>query len=142
MRDVILRRPRSGPRRMATSPVALRGSPQARLAPQGDEIRRAGAIAIRAVRRCTPRQRAVYHVDRVLHAIDRDEGAEARAFLLAQEHLIEDVEPVERDAGPAVFRWLFVIEERLTPADLVDDVLDVLGARALRQVRQRVAQIQ
>src|SRR3954471_8219398 len=41
------------------------------------------------------RQRAVDHVDGVLHAIDRDEGAEARAFLLAEQHLVEHVEPVE-----------------------------------------------
>ena len=56
----------------------------------------------------TPRQRAVDHADRVLHAIDRDERAEARAFLLAEQHLVEHVEPVERDAGTAVLALLTV----------------------------------
>ena len=36
------------------------------------------------------------------HAVDRDERAEARAFLLPEQHLVEHVEPVERDAGAAV----------------------------------------
>src|SRR5262245_58076264 len=48
------------------------------------------------------RQRAVDHVDRVLDAVDRDEGTEARSLLLAEQHLVEHVEPVERDARPAV----------------------------------------
>src|SRR4051812_5659152 len=67
------------------------------------------------------RQRAINHVDGVLHAIDRDERPEARAFLLAEQHLVEHVEPVERHARPAVFRGLLAIEERLAAADLVDD---------------------
>src|ERR1700751_756215 len=49
-----------------------------------------------------PRQRAVDHGNRILHAIDRDERAEARAFFLAEQHLVEHVEPVERNARAAV----------------------------------------
>src|SRR5205809_6499947 len=41
-----------------------------------------------------PRQRAVDHRDCIRNAIHRDEGAEARALLLAEQHLIEHVEPV------------------------------------------------
>src|SRR6478735_8213031 len=88
-----------------------------------------------------PCQRAVDHVDRVLHAIDRDEGAEARALLLAEQHLVEHVEPVERHAGTAVLALLDRVEERLAAADLVDDVLDVLGGGVLWKLRQRFAQI-
>src|SRR6185503_3276562 len=36
---------------------------------------------------CTPRQRAVDHADGVVYPIDRDERAEARTFLLAEQHL-------------------------------------------------------
>src|SRR5262249_1764352 len=68
------------------------------------------AALIRATRSVltsrTPRQRAVDHVDRVLHAVHRDEGAEARALLLAEQHLVQHVEPVERDAGTAVLALL------------------------------------
>src|SRR3954452_20167706 len=85
---------------------------------------------------CTPCQRAVDHVHGVLHAVDRDERAEARALLLAEQHLVEHVEPVERHAGAAVLCELLVVEEWLSAADLVDDVLDVFGTRAGRQVRQ------
>src|SRR5215208_6597526 len=49
-----------------------------------------------------PRQRTVDHVDGVLHAVHRDERTEARALLLTEQHLVEHVEPVERDTGPAV----------------------------------------
>ena len=91
------------------------------------------AFAGRAGSLGAPRQRAVDHVDGVLQAIDRDEGAEARAFLLAEQHLVEHVEPVERDAGLAVLGLLLVIEERLAAADLVDHVLDVSGVDIGRQ---------
>src|SRR5829696_746916 len=77
-----------------------------------------------------PRQRAVDHVDGVLHAIHRDERTEARALLLAEQHLIEHVEPVERNAGPAILALLHLIQKRLAAADLVDHVLDVFGARS------------
>src|SRR5258707_15627111 len=73
------------------------------------------------------RERAVDHVDGVVDAIDRHERAEARALLLAEQHLVEHVEPVERDAGLAVLGLLLLVEERLAPADLVDHVLDFLG---------------
>src|SRR6185312_16502331 len=72
---------------------------------------------------------------------DRDEGAEARALLLAEQDLVENVEPVERDAGTAVLALLHGIEERLAPADLVDHVLNIFGRGARRQARQRIAQI-
>src|SRR6478609_5346546 len=69
-----------------------------------------------------PRQRAVDHGDRIRHAIHRNEGAEARAFLLAEQHLVEHVEPVERHAGLAVLGLLLLVEERRTAADLIDHV--------------------
>ena len=87
------------------------------------------------------RQRAVDHVDGVLHAIDRDERAEARAFLLAEQHLVEHVEPVERHAGLAVLGLLLLVEERLAAADLVDHVLNRSARRVPGKLRQRVAQI-
>ena len=67
-------------------------------------------------------------------AIDRDEGAEARALLLAEQHLVEHVEPVERDARLAVLGLLLLVEERLAAADLVDDVLDLLRRSVGRQI--------
>ena len=66
------------------------------------------------------------------NAVDRDERAEARAFLLPEQHLIEHVEPVERHAGLAVLGLLLLVEERLAPADLVDHVLDLLRRRSPR----------
>ena len=75
------------------------------------------------------------------HAIDGDERAEARAFLLAEQHLVEHVEPVERDARLAVLGLLLLVEERLAAADLIDDVLDRLRRGLRRQLRERVAQV-
>ena len=63
------------------------------------------------------RERAVDHVDGVLHAVDGDEGAEARALLLAEQHLIEHVEPVERHARLAILGFLLLIEEGLAAAE-------------------------
>src|ERR1700739_2964769 len=87
-----------------------------------------------------PRQCAVDHGDGIGNAIDRDKGAETRTLLLAEQHLIEHVEPVERDAGAAILALLDGVEEGLAAADLVDYALDILGARIRRQVRQRIAQ--
>src|SRR5678815_2936780 len=67
------------------------------LLPQGEKEER----ELRAAR-----QRTVDHVDGVLHAIHRDERAEARALLLAEQHLVEHVEPVERHARTAVLALL------------------------------------
>src|SRR5258708_38316564 len=52
------------------------------------------------------RQRAVDHGHRIRQAIDRDKRAEARPFFLTEQHLIEHVEPVERDARPAILALL------------------------------------
>src|SRR5437868_165126 len=98
------------------------------------------AIWLRALLR-RPCQRAVDHCDRIGHAIDRDERAETRALLLAEQHLVEHVEPVERDAGPTVLALLHGVEERFAAANFIDHVLDVFGTRARRQLRQRIAQI-
>ena len=86
-------------------------------------------------------QRAVDHADRVADAVSGDEGAEARPAFLAEQHLIEHVEPVERDAGLAILGFFLLIEKRLTPADFVDHVLNALRIGVIRQLRQRVAQI-
>jgi hypothetical protein len=59
---------------------------------------------------CRPRQRAVDHGDSIRYAIDGDEGAEPGALLLAEQDLVEHVEPVERDAGTAVLALLDGIE--------------------------------
>src|SRR6266567_4827443 len=90
-----------------------------RVKPGGDE---------RGCRSRRPRQRAVDHRDRVVEPVDRDERAEARALLLAEQHLIEHVEPVEGDAGLAVLGLDLagLVEERLPPADLINDFLDLL----------------
>src|SRR5665213_1787646 len=73
---------------------------------------------------CRARERAVDHGNRIRGAVSRDEGTEARAFLLAEQHLIEHVEPVERDAGLAVLGLFLVVEKRFAPADFIDNVLD------------------
>ena len=92
--------------------------------------------AERAVRTLSrARQGAIDHVDGVLQAVERDERAEARAFLLAEQHLVQEIEPVERHARAAVLALFLRIEERLAAADLVDDVLDVLRRRFRRQLR-------
>src|ERR1017187_50274 len=70
-------------------------------------------------------QRAVDHRHRIGQAVDRDERPEARAFFLTEQHLVEHVEPVERDARPAILAFLHRIQERLAAADLVDHVLDL-----------------
>src|SRR6476660_8483841 len=80
----------------------FRNKMDARVEPAHDELRK--------LRR--PRQRAVDHVDRVRYPVHRDERAEARAFFLTEQHLVEHVEPVERDAGAAVLALLHGIEER------------------------------
>src|SRR5690349_14540974 len=59
-----------------------------------------------------PGERPVDHVDRIRDAVDGDEGAEARALLLPEQHLVEHVEPVERHAGAAVLALLHGVEER------------------------------
>src|ERR1700739_4434656 len=92
-------------------------------------------------RSARPRQRAVDHVHGIADAIDRDKGAEARPLLLAEQHLVEHVEPVERHAGPAVLAFLVLVEEWLTTADRVDHILDVSRRRSRRQARQCIAQI-
>ena len=53
----------------------------------------------RAARAC---QRAINQSGRVVNSIDRHEGARTRSFLLAEEHLVEHVEPLERDPRLAV----------------------------------------
>src|SRR5258708_12045569 len=76
---------------------------------------------------CT-RQRAIDHGDRVRQAIDRDKRAEARAFLLSEQHLIKHVEPVQRNALPAILAFLDRVEERLAPAPPLHPSLHPLSA--------------
>src|SRR3984893_17339404 len=75
------------------------------------------------------RERAVDHVDGVLDAVGGNERAEARAFLLAEQHLIEHVEPVERHAGLAVLGFFLVVEERLAPPDPLEPAFGCLSRR-------------
>src|SRR6266404_2847321 len=104
-------------------------------------VKRPYGASVRATSRA--RERAVDHVHRVLQSVDRHERAEARAFFLAEQDLVEHVEPIERDAGLAVAGLDLAarIEERLAPADLVDQLLDLLGTRIGGKLRERVAQI-
>src|SRR4029079_17165526 len=77
---------------------------------------------------CRSRKRAVDHVDRIRESVHRQERTESRTFLLAQKHLIEHVEPIERHAGLAVLGLALaaLVQERLasghflypTPASL------------------------
>src|SRR5258708_1314528 len=67
------------------------------LAPQGDGIRKTISIEIAARPLCTPRQRPVDHANRVREPVHRNERTKAWAFLLAEQHLVEHVEPIERD---------------------------------------------
>src|SRR4051812_32814214 len=69
-----------------------------------------------------PRQRAIDHVDGVFQPIHRDKRAEARPLFLAEQHLVEHVEPIERHAGPTVLGFLRMIEKRLAAADFINDV--------------------
>src|ERR1700761_6486156 len=71
-----------------------------------------------------PRERAVDHIDRISDAVGGHERTEARAFLLAEQHLVEHVEPFERDAGLAVLALFLLVENRPPPADLVNHILD------------------
>src|SRR3974390_651425 len=85
------------------------------------------------------RQRAVDHVDRVAEPIHGRERAEAGAFLLAVQHLIEHVEPFERYAWLAVLGLVLSrgVEERRAAADFVDNLLDLLRGAVGRQLRER-----
>src|SRR5687768_10210289 len=102
-------------------------------------IRASVAAVMRALRRA--RQCAVDHVDRVLDAVYRRKRTEAGALLLAEQHLVEHVEPVERHPRSAVLGFLRLVEERRTPADFIDHVLDILRGRFRRKLRQCVAEI-
>src|SRR5262249_60545164 len=85
-----------------------------------------GAIAERL---CRSRQRPVDHLDRIGEAIHRHEGAEPRALLLPEQHLIKHVEPIERDAWLSIFAfdlYAFVMVW-LACAICVNHMLDTLG---------------
>src|SRR6266436_9700696 len=74
----------------------------------------------------------------------RKERAEARTLLLAEQHLIEHVEPIERNARLAVFALHLsgLVEKRLAPADCVNHLLDLLRGRISRELRERLAQVE
>src|SRR5262249_58033096 len=65
-------------------------------------------------------------------------------LMLAEQHLIEHVEPIERNAGLAVFALDLsgLVEERLAPTDFVDHLLDLLGGRISGELRKRLAQVE
>ena len=62
----------------------------------------------------------------LVDAVQRDEAAEARAFLLAEQHLIEAAEPGAQ------------FGKRMALADLVDDGLDRFGIGAAVHALQRL----
>src|SRR6185369_17970338 len=76
-----------------------------------------------------------------MQSVDRNKRAKARPFLLPKQHLVEQVEPAERNARLAVLRLLFLIQERLAAPDFVYDVLNVFRAGARLQLRERIAQV-
>src|SRR6266567_3970470 len=89
-------------------------------------------------------ERAVDQRHGVVEPVDRHERAEAGALLLAEQHLVEQIEPFERHARLAVLGLDLAgaVEERLAPPDLVDDLLDPLRAGVGGELRERVAQIE
>src|SRR5262249_7491127 len=95
-------------------------------------------------RLCRSCQRTVDHLDRVPKPVHRYERAEARTLLLAEQHLIEHIEPIERDTRLAVFAFDLsgLVEERLAPTDFVDHLLDLLGGRIGGQLHKRLAQVE
>src|SRR5215813_2019716 len=104
----------------------------------------AGRDKRRRRRLCRSCQRTVDHLDRVPKPVHRYERAEARTLLLAEQHLIEHVEPIERDTRLAVFALDLssLVEERLAPTDFVDHLLDLLGGRIGGQLHKRLAQVE
>ena len=111
-----------------------RGFGEAGLAP--------GEAATLAARRSAPVRRAFGHAASASRcegaldqgaglgrAVDGDEGAEARAFALAQQHLVQGLEPVAQ------------IGEGVALADLVELVLDRLGVRMLAGSAQPAMQL-
>src|SRR5271165_2175618 len=81
-----------------------------------------------------PRERAVDQGARLGEAVEGDERPEARPTLLAEQHFVHHVEEVVRDAGPRLRRALRleVLVARDRPSDVVERVLDLLGAGARR----------
>ena len=125
---------RDCPSATATPPGRRRGLGEAGLAP--------GEAATLAARRSAPVRRALGHAasasrrERALdqgaglgRAVDGDEGAEARAFALAQQHLVQGLEPVAQ------------IGEGVALADLVELVLDRLGVGILAGGAQPAVQL-
>src|ERR1043166_5557930 len=112
-----------------------------RNAPVSGAIRPSAYCALRSSR---SRQRAVDHGDGVVEPVDRRERAEARAFLLPEQHLIEHVEPFERHARLAILALDLsgAVEKRLAPSDLVHHLLNLLRRRVHRQLREPVAQVE
>src|SRR4029079_16909280 len=96
----------------------------------------------RASRLSRPRQRTVDHIDGVLKPVDRDEGAEARSLLLAEQHLVEHVEPIQRDAGLAILGRLFLIKKRRPAPHVVEHVLNFVGRRGRRKIGERVTKVE
>src|SRR5262249_41076082 len=72
------------------------------------------------------------------------ERAEALTFLLAEQHLIEHIEPIERHARLAVFALDLsgLVEKWLAPADFVNHLLDLLRGRISGELRERLAQVE
>src|SRR5262249_57091365 len=88
-------------------------------------------------------QTTVDPLDRVPKPVHRYERAEARTLLLAEQHLIEHVEPIERDTRLAVLTLDLssLVEERLAPTDFVDHLPDLLGWRIVRPRLQTPAAV-
>src|SRR5437764_4354434 len=130
-------------KKMSSTPSRIMPPARPKMPDTREDAKTAAPIMLNAARliprraSSRPRQRAVDHVDRVLQPVDGHERAEARALLLPEQHLVEHVEPVERDAGLAILGLDLagLVEERLAPPDLVDDLLDLFRRRIGRQLR-------
>src|SRR5262245_48058773 len=95
-----------------------------------------------ALRRKLALQRLLDQPPRIVYAVELDEAAEARASLLAQEHLIDGAEPGVGHAGLVGRRTLgarILVARDRTP-DIVEDGLQRLGAGVGRRLAERIRQ--
>src|SRR5271163_4380254 len=83
----------------------------------------------------TSRQRLGDQFARLLDAVERDERAQARSAFLTQQHGVEHVEEIVGDARTLRRRILSIqiLIARYRPRDVVERVLDFLGAGVRRQ---------
>src|SRR5262249_61255250 len=104
---------------------------------------RATTEGVIAERLCRSRQRPVDHLDRIVEAIQRHEGAKSRALLLAEQHLIKHVEPMERNAWLSIFALDLpaFVQERLASAHFLNHLLNLFGSGLRGGLVRRLPQV-